>query len=218
MRLKFIFLFNFITIFILKAQTTYVDVLTAPAMIIYADNLKTNQDKTVKEMGFIKEKQAWLSSQMVIANNIQDKVYKGLTQVNSLVSNGLQVKRIYEELREMPNNLEGVYDEVRDQPEFAIFGIKAGELVYNKSIEYYAEVAELLTGGEFSLMTTGDRMLLLESLEMKTRMINFYLINIKYSIQRAKARGWWRSINPFRDYMATDKAIFDQIIRQANLY
>lgn len=201
-----------------NAQTTYVDVLTAPAMMVYAETLKNQQEKTTKEMGFIKEKQAWLSSQMVVANDIQNKLYKGLTEVNGIVSNGLQAKRIYDELTMMPKNLQGVYDEVREQPEYAVFGVKAGELVYNKSIEYYAEIAELLTSGQFNLMTSGDRMLLLESLELKTRMINFYLINVKYSIQRAKAKGWWRAINPFQDYMATDKAIFDQILQQASIY
>lgn len=200
------------------AQTTYVDVLTAPAMLVYAGNLKSEQNKTNEEMGFIKEKQAWLATQMIVANDIQNKVYKGLTIANSIVSNGLQTVRIYEELRKMPINLEGVYKEVLDQPEYAVFGVKAGQLVYNKTIEYYAEVSQLLSGGDFNLMNSGDRLLLLESLEMKTRMLNFFLINIKYSLIRAKAKGWWRAINPFQDYMSTDQAIFEQILRQSAMF
>ena len=201
-----------------KGQMTYVDVLTAPAMLVYAGDLKNGQDKTVDEMKEIKQKQAWLTSQMVLVNDVQNKVYKGLSEVNGIVSNGLQVTRIYQELSKLPNNLNEIYQEVSSQPEYAVFGIKAGQLVTNKSIEYYTEVSELLSGGQFNLMTSGDRMLLLESLEQKIRMLNFYLINIKYSIMRAKAKGWWRSINPFQDYLDTDKAIFDQIINQANMY
>lgn len=215
---KLIFTFLICAYGISKAQTTYVDIMTAPAMLVYAGNLKSSQEKTIDEMSAIKQKQAWLTSQMVLVNDVQNKVYKGLSQVNSVVSNGLQLKRIYDELSKMPGNLQGVYQEVSSQPEYSVFGVKAGQLVYNKSIEYYAEVSELLSSGEFNLMTSGDRMLLLESLEQKTRMLNFYLINIKYSIMRAKAKGWWRAINPFQDYMDTDKAIFDQIINQAAIY
>jgi len=203
---------------IYSSQTTYVDIMTAPAMLVYAGNLKNSQEKTIDEMSGIKQKQAWLTSQMVLVNDAQKKIYKGLSEVNSIVSNGLQVKRIYDELIKLPQNLQGVYQEVASQPEYAVFGVKAGELVTKKSVEYYGEVAELLSSGEFSLMTSGDRMLLLESLELKIRMLNFYLINIKYSIMRAKAKGWWRAINPFQDYMDTDKAIFDQILNQAAIY
>jgi len=213
--LTFIFL---CVMFLNKAQTTYVDIMTAPAMIVYANSLENGQNATKKEMGFIKEKQAWLASQMVVANNIQDKVYKGLTEVNALVSNGLQAKRIYEQLAQMPGNLQAVYKEASDKPEFAIFGVKAGQLVYNKSLEYYTEISQLLTGGNLNMMTSGDRMLLLESLEQKTTMLNFYLINMKYAMMRAKAKGWWRAINPFQDYVSTDKAIFDSILQQASIY
>lgn len=213
--LTFVFL---CAIFFNKAQTTYIDIMTAPAMIVYANSLENGQNATKKEMGFIKEKQAWLASQMVVANNIQDKVYKGLTEVNALVSNGLQAKRIYEQLAQMPGNLQAVYQEASDKPEFAIFGVKAGQLVYNKSLEYYTEISQLLTGGNLNMMTSGDRMLLLESLEQKTTMLNFYLINMKYAMMRAKAKGWWRAINPFQDYISTDKAIFDSILQQSSIY
>lgn len=215
---KIFSLISFCAIIGLKAQTTYIDIMTAPAMTVYSNTLKQGQNATKKEMGFIKEKQAWLNSQMVIANNIQNKVYKGLTEVNGIVANGLQAKRIYEQLKEMPKNLEAVYQECADKPEYAIFGAKAGQLVYNKSIEYYTEIAQLLSGGELNMMTSGDRMLLLEHLERKTTMLNFYLINMKYAIMRAKAKGWWRAINPFQDYITTDKAIFDQIIQQSSMF
>lgn len=201
-----------------KSQSTYVDILTAPAMILYGANLKSSQEKTIDEMGYIQQKQTWLTSQMVLVNDVQNKVYKGLSQVNSAVSNGLQLVRIYKELEQMPGNLQGIYQEVTVQPEYAVFGVKAGQLVYNKTLEYYTEISELLSSGEMNLMNTGDRMLLLQSLETKTRMLNFYLINTKYSIMRAKAKGWWRAVNPFQDYMDTDKAIFDQIIRQSSMF
>lgn len=217
--MKKLIMFLFLSVLgLYKSQSTYVDILTAPAMLLYGANLKSSQEKTIEEMDNIQQKQTWLTSQMVLVNDVQNRVYKGLTEVNSVVSNGLQLVRIYQELEQMPGNLEGVYQETTNQPEFAIFGVKAGELVYNKTIEYYTEISELLSTGKVNLMNSGDRLILLESLEMKTRMLNFFLINVKYSIMRAKAKGWWRAINPFQDYMETDKALFDQIIRQSSMF
>ena len=84
-----------------KSQIPYLDILTAPAMILYGSNLKSGQQKTIDEMKNIQNKQTWLTSQLVLVNDVQNKVYKGLSQVNSIVSNGLQPVRIYKELEQM---------------------------------------------------------------------------------------------------------------------
>ena len=65
----------------IKAQTPYIDVLTAPAMALYATQIKNEQEKTVDEMNKLQQAQAFVSTQMVLANDIQNKVYKGLKEV-----------------------------------------------------------------------------------------------------------------------------------------
>lgn len=199
----------------LKSQTPYIDVLTAPAMALYASQIKSEQEKTVDEMNKLQQAQAFVSSQMVIANDIQNKVYKGLKEVNGTLKNGLQVQNIYNNLSKIITNVNGIYTEVQDAPEYSVFAYKSIQLVTDKSTDIYTDVADLLTSGELNLATSGDRRRLLYNIENNTRLLNVYLINVRWAIKRAKKKGFWKSINPFQTYVNTDKQIFQQIMNNA---
>nr|DAC75478.1 TPA_exp: hypothetical protein [Elizabethkingia anophelis] len=84
----------------LPAQNTYIDVTTTAALKLYSDNLKSQQNKTVEEQTKLQQAQAWVASQMVLANNIQNKVLKGLQETSGTLQNGIQVKMIYEDLND----------------------------------------------------------------------------------------------------------------------
>lgn len=203
----FIFIMSF-----LKAQTPYIDVLTAPAMALYASQIKNEQEKTVDEMNKLQQAQAFVSSQMVLANDLQNKVYKGLKEVNGTLKNGIQVQNIYNNLNKIITNVNGIYDEIQDAPEYSVFAYKSVQLVTNKATDIYTDVADLLTSGELNLATSGDRRRLLFNIENNTRLMNVYLINVRWSIKRAKRKGFWKSINPFQTYVNTDRQIFQQIL------
>ncbi|MBB4807262.1 hypothetical protein HNP38_002566 [Chryseobacterium defluvii] len=209
-----VLLFVFIVSF-LKAQTPYIDVLTAPAMALYASQIKNEQEKTVDEMNKLQQAQAFVSTQMVLANDLQNKFYKGLKEVNGTLKNGIQVQNIYNNLTKIITNVNGIYDEVQDAPEYSVFAYKSVQLVTNKATDIYTDVADLLTSGELNLATSGDRRRLLFNIENNTRLMNVYLINVRWTIKRAKKKGFWRSINPFQTYVNTDKQIFQQILNNA---
>lgn len=198
-----------------KTQTPYIDVLTAPSMILYANQIKSEQEKTVDEMNKLQQAQAFVSSQMVLANDLQNKLYKGLKEVNGTLKNGIQVQNIYNNLNKIINNVNGIYSEVQDAPEYSLFATKSVQLVTNKATDIYTDVADLLTSGELNLATSGDRKRLLYNIENNTRLLNVYLINVKMTIRRAKKKGFWKSINPFQTYVNTDRQIFQQILNNA---
>ncbi|BFO65429.1 hypothetical protein [Chryseobacterium sp. KCF3-3] len=209
-----VLLFVFIVSF-LKAQTPYIDVLTAPAMALYASQIKNEQEKTVDEMNKLQQAQAFVSTQMVLANDLQNKVYKGLKEVNGTLKNGIQVQNIYNNLSKLITNVNGIYDEVQDAPEYSVFAYKSVQLVTNKATDIYTDVADLLTSGELNLATSGDRRRLLFNIENNTRLMNVYLVNVRWAIKRAKKKGFWKSINPFQTYVNTDRQIFKQILNNA---
>ncbi|MDC8102637.1 hypothetical protein [Chryseobacterium rhizosphaerae] len=212
---KYSILFFVLVVSLLKAQTPYIDVLTAPAMALYASQIKNEQEKTVDEMNKLQQAQAFVSSQMVIANDLQNKVYKGLKEVNGTLKNGIQVQNIYNNLSKIITNVNGIYDEVQDAPEYSVFAYKSVQLVTNKATDIYTDVADLLTSGELNLATSGDRRRLLFNIENNTRLMNVYLVNVRWAIKRAKKKGFWKSINPFQTYVNTDKQIFQQILNNA---
>ena len=85
------------------AQNTYIDPAVTAAMILYSENLKAKQNDVIDETSKLKDAQTWVGTQMVAANDIQNKILKGLKEVSGTLQNGIQVKEIYSELNKCYN-------------------------------------------------------------------------------------------------------------------
>ena len=85
------------------SQNTYIDPTVTAAMILYSENLKAKQNDVIDETSKLKDAQAWVGTQMVVANDIQNKILKGLKEVSGTLQNGIQVKEIYSELNKCYN-------------------------------------------------------------------------------------------------------------------
>lgn len=198
----------------LSAQNTYVDVATTAALKLYSDNLKDKQNETIEQQNKLQKAQAWVASQMVVANNIQDKILKGLSEVSGTLTNGLQVKGIYEDLKDCTMYSSEISKLVKAHPEYAIFGAKATETTYKEVLKMSSEVSELLKSGELNLATAGDRYKLLYEISTKVKMLKVWLATISLNLDRAKRLGFWRAINPFQGYINTDKDIVRNIMEK----
>ena len=198
----------------LSAQNTYVDVATTAALKLYSDNLKDKQNETIEQQNKLQKAQAWVASQMVVANNIQDKILKGLSEVSGTLTNGFQVKGIYEDLKDCTMYSSEISKLVKDHPEYAIFGAKATETTYKEVLKMSSEVSELLKSGELNLATAGDRYKLLYEISTKVKMLKVWLATISLNLDRAKRLGFWRAINPFQGYINTDKDIVRNIMEK----
>ena len=62
---------------LLTAQNTYIDPTVTAAMILYSENLKAKQNEVIDETSKLKDAQTWVGTQMVAANDIQNKILKG---------------------------------------------------------------------------------------------------------------------------------------------
>lgn len=198
-----------------NAQVPYIDVLTAPSLAAYSNQIKTEQKNTVDKMKNLAQLQSWTAAQMVLVNKTQDKVYKGLKEVHGSVLNGLQITRIYSNLEKSTGHIDAIYNEISDAPEYSVFGHKAINQVFFKVTDIYADAYDIITSSETNLATAGDRKRLLYNLEKNTKLLNMYLINVKLTIRRAKRKGFWKSINPLENYINTDRAIFKKIMQES---
>ena len=191
----------------LSAQNTYVDVVTTAALKLFSDNLKDKQNETIAQQNKLQKAQAWVGTQMVVVNNIQEKILKGLSEVSGTLQNGLQVKEIYEDLKDCAMYSSEIGKFVKQNPEYAVFGAKTTEYTYRQILKMSTEVSELLKSGELNLATAGDRYKLIYEISSKVKMLKVWLATISLDLERAKRLGFWRTINPFQGYINTDKDI-----------
>ena len=194
------------------AQNIYIDVTTTLALKLYSDNLENQQEKTLEQQTKLQQAQTWVSTQMAVANNIQNKVLKGLNEVSGTLKNGVQVVSIYNELDRCLQYSSDILELTSDKPQFAVFGVKATQKAYEQVIKLSTDVTDLLKPGELNLATAGDRYKLLFSVSQNVTMLKIWLLATKLNIERAIRLGWFQSINPFQGYINTDMSIVQNIM------
>lgn len=197
---------------LLRAQDTYIDPTTTAALILYSENLRSQQEKTNEQHNKLQQAQIWVGTQMAAANEIQNKILKGLREVSGTLQNGIQVKEIYEDIKDCGTYATQISTLVKDDPEYAVFGVKATKETYESVLEMTTDVTELLKSGDLNLATAGDRYRLLFSISEKVKKLKIWLLTIMMNIERAKRLGFVKAINPFQGYINTDKTIVENIM------
>lgn len=194
------------------AQNIYIDVTTTLALKLYSDNLENQQEKTLEQQTKLQQAQTWVSTQMAVANNIQNKVLKGLNEVSGTLKNGVQVVSIYNELDRCLQYSNDILMLTSNKPQYSVFGVKATQKAYEQVIKLSTDVTDLLKPGELNLATAGDRYKLLFSVSQNVTMLKIWLLATKLNIERAIRLGWFQSINPFQGYINTDMSIVQNIM------
>ena len=196
------------------SQNTYIDPTVTAAMIYYSENLKAKQNEVIQETSKLKQAQAWVGTQMVAANDIQNKILKGLKEVSGTLQNGIQVKEIYSELNKCYMYSSQVVQLASQHPQYAIFGVKASQKTYEQSLKIVTDVSDILASGELNLATSGDRYKILHNISENVKNLKLWLLAIKLRLEKANRLGFWNSINPFAGYINTDKGIVENIMNR----
>ena len=196
------------------SQNTYIDPTVTAAMILYSENLKAKQNDVIDETSKLKDAQAWVGTQMVVANDIQNKILKGLKEVSGTLQNGIQVKEIYSELNKCYNYSSQVVQLASQHPQYTIFGVKASQKTYEQSLKIVTDVSDILASGELNLATAGDRYKTLHNISENVKNLKLWLLAIKLRLEKANRLGFWNSINPFAGYINTDKDIVENIMNR----
>ncbi|OWK99596.1 hypothetical protein AP75_00050 [Kaistella haifensis DSM 19056] len=196
------------------SQNTYIDPTVTAAMILYSENLEAKQNDVIDETSKLKDAQAWVGTQMVVANDIQNKILKGLKEVSGTLQNGIQVKEIYSELNKCYNYSSQVVQLASQHPQYTIFGVKASQKTYEQSLKIVTDVSDILASGELNLATAGDRYKILHNISENVKNLKLWLLAIKLRLEKANRLGFWNSINPFAGYINTDKGIVENIMNR----
>lgn len=214
MKNKWFSLIIFLFPFMLSAQELYVDVATDLALANYAKNIKNGQNETNEKLTKLEKAQAFVSSQLVIVNDIQAKVYKGLKEVSGTLQNGLQVKSILRELGYCRKYSKNIKDLALRHPQYTPFAERATRKAYERILKIGTDVSSIITSGDTNLATAGDRYKILFNIEKNVERLSVELISIQLALENVERVGFWRSLNPFQGYINTDKSIVENIMRR----
>src|ERR1700754_4071841 len=94
--LFFLILLAVLSILKTSAQAIYVDPTTAGAMAVHSGIINSQLNSTNNKLTLIQSGQLAVTGQLTAVNSLQKDIYKGLSEVSSIMSNLLAVKDIAE--------------------------------------------------------------------------------------------------------------------------
>jgi hypothetical protein len=213
---------SFIVIFLLffgvraLGQELVVDPVTSAAIAVNAGVINSQLNKTNDNLSLISKGQMAVTGQLVIVNDLQNKVYKGLSQVASVIRNLESVKEIAECGSDIISDAGQAITYAKSDPVLLLFAEQGARDFETRAVTIAADVsAFVLKGGGNNLMDSGERGKLLNHIVAEMRILR----GISYGMQRAmywaRINGIFRSLNPLAAWQNQDVRIANDIIRNA---
>lgn len=198
------------------AQELVVDPTTSAAIAINAAVINNQLNKTNNNLSLISKGQLAVTSQLIIVNDLQNKIYKGLSEVASAISNLETIKEIADCGSDIISDVGQAMTYAKSDPVLLLFAEQGARDFETRAATIAADVtAFVLKGGGSNLMDSGERGKLLNHIASQMRILR----GVSYGMQRAmywaRINGIFRSLNPWATWQNQDVRIANDIINNA---
>ncbi len=199
-----------------NAQEVVVDPTTSAAIAVNAAVINGQMNTTNNNLSLIQKGQLAVTGQLTIANTLQNDIYKGLSQVASVISNLESIKQITECGADIISDVEQSEKLAQADPVLLLFAEQGAREFETRSVALAGDVsAFVLQSGGNNLMDAGERGKLLNHIESQMQVLR----GISYGMQRAmywaKMRGIFQSLNPWATWQNEDKQIALSVLNNA---
>lgn len=194
----------------------YVDPATAGAMAAHSGVINGQLNRTNDNLTLIQRGQLAVTGQLVIVNDLQQQIYRGLSEVSAAVRSLLAIQDISEISVDIVTDVNKAVVLAQSNPALLLFAENGAREFKRRGTALAVEVSSfVLQGGLNNLMDSGERAKLLNRIRTELMILR----GVAYGMQRtmfwAKQRGILNSLNPYAGYINIDKQIADDIIRNA---
>lgn len=194
----------------------YVDPATAGAMAVHSGVINGQLNKTNDNLTLIQRGQLAVTGQLVVANDLQNQIYKGLSEVSGVMRSLLAVKDITEISIDIVEDVNKAVTIAQTNPVLLLFAEGGAREFKTRATSLAAEVSSfVLQGGKNNLMDSGERAKLLNRIVNELMILRGVAYGMYRSMYWAKQRGILNSLNPYAGFINIDKQIADDIIRNA---
>src|SRR5699024_4167800 len=131
------------------------------------------------------------------------------------LKDGKQAKHAAQLVAKITTNASRLTRIAGSDPQYIVFANRMIAYVTEQSIGLANEIQQVVLNPSL-LMEHAQRDKLLQDITFRLLMISASLERICLAAEYAKSKGFWKSINPFNNYLARDKAIMRDIIRKAS--
>ncbi|WEA00750.1 hypothetical protein [Mucilaginibacter sp. SJ] len=199
-----------------EAQTLTVDPAVSGAIAINAGVINGQLNTTNDKLNLIQKGQLAVSGQLVIVNNLQNKIYQGLSQVASVINNLSTIKEIAECGSDIISDVESSVKLAKSDPVLLLFAEQGAWDFETRAAILAADVsAFVLKGGKDNLMDSGERGKLLNHIADEMRILRGIAYGMSRAMYWAKINGIFRSLNPWAEWQNQDIRIANDVLTNA---
>jgi hypothetical protein len=199
----------------LFAQEVVVDPTTSAAILINSGVINSQLNTTNNNLSAIQKGQLAITGQLVIVNKLQNDIYKGLSQVASVVSNLTSIKEIASCGTDIVNDVGQAVTIAKSDPVLLLFAEQGAREFEARAVALSADVGTFVLKGGSNLMDAGERGKLLNHIEREMEILRGIAYGMGRAMYWAKMRGIWASLNPWEEWKNMDVQIANDVINNA---
>jgi hypothetical protein len=217
--MKFKLLIRVFTLFIFhcaQAQELVVDPASSAAIAVNAGIINSQMNTTNNNLSLISKGQLAITGQLTIVNTLQNDIYKGLSQVASVISNLSTIKQIADCGTDIVSDVEQSITLAKSDPVLLLFAEQGARDFETRAITLSADVsAFVLKGGGNNLMDSGERGKLLNHIQSEMQILRGIAYGMQRAMYWAKMRGIFQSLNPWATWQNMDVRIANDVLTNA---
>ena len=199
-----------------RAQELVVDPTTSAAILVNAGVINSQMNTTNNNLSLISKGQLAVTGQLTIANTLQNDIYKGLSQVASVINNLYTIKDIAECGSDIVSDTEQALTYAQSDPVLLLFAEQGARDFETRSVAHASDVsAFVLKGGSGNLMDSGERAKLLNHIASELHILRGIAYGMGRAMYWAKMNGIFRSLNPWSTWVNEDSRIANDVINNA---
>jgi hypothetical protein len=207
------FLFS---IYAARSQTLYIDPVTSAAMYTSNAIIDGQLNRTNNNLTLIQRGQLAVTGQLVIVNDLQDRIYRGLSEVSGVIHSLTTTKEIADVGIDILNDVQQTVTIARSNPVLLLFAEEGAREFKARATSLALEVSTFaLKGGIQNLMDAGERAKLLSHIASELRILRGVAYGMHRAMYWAKMQGIWRALNPWDSWINMDVQIANDVISEA---
>ncbi|NOW95968.1 hypothetical protein [Mucilaginibacter sp. SG564] len=198
------------------AQKIVIDPAVSSAIAVNASTINGQLNTTNNKLDLIQKGQLAVTGQLVVVNNLQNKIYQGLSQVASVISNLTTIKEIAECGADIVTDVQSAVKIAQSDPALLLFAEQGARDFQTRATTLAADVSVfVLKGGTNNLMDSGERGKLLNHIATEMRILRGIAYGMNRAMYWAKIDGIFRSLNPWAEWQNQDVRIANDVLTNA---
>jgi hypothetical protein len=198
-----------------KAQTLTVDPAVSAAIAVNAGVINSQLNTTNNKLDLIQKGQLAVTGQLVIVNDLQNKIYQGLSQVASVINNLTTIKEIAECGTDIISDVEASVKLAKSDPVLLLFAEQGARDFETRAATLAADVSAFVLKGGNNLMDSGERGKMLNHIADEMRILRGIAYGMDRAMYWAKINGVFRSLNPWAEWQNQDVRIANDVLTNA---